>query len=104
MQRSETQALHRRRHRLHVSVRAGARDLEGLLERHEGLALQRAADDLHQGIGQMREITQRLILDGAAFAVATTEQMGAIGLILVVAGRSDDVGGASTCSHRLSIA
>ena len=51
----------------------------------------------------MRKITQRLVLDGAAFAVTATQQMGTVGLILVLAGRSDDVGGSSTGRHKPTI-
>ncbi|WP_429349561.1 hypothetical protein [Paraburkholderia sp. Clong3] len=72
-QRGEPQALHRRDHGLHMAVRARARDLEGLRQRHEGLALQRATDDLDQRLGQVREIAQRLVPDSAALAVAAPQ-------------------------------
>ena len=84
-------------------MRARARDLEALRQRYVGLALQRATNDLHQRIGQVGKIAQGLVLDRTAFAVAVTEQVGAIDPVLVLAGCSDDVGGSSTCSHTLTI-
>ncbi len=68
-QRSESQALHRRLNRLHMTVDARTGNLESLGDRYEGLALQGAADDAHQLIGQMRKIAQSLVFDGSAFAV-----------------------------------
>ena len=59
-------------HGLHMAVRARACDLKGLCQRYEGLTLQRATDDLDQRLGQVREVAQRLVLDGAALAVATS--------------------------------
>ncbi len=63
-QRGQTQALHGRGDRLHMARAARERmTSKACVSRHEGLALQRAADDLDQGIGQVREIAQRLVLD-----------------------------------------
>jgi hypothetical protein len=91
--------MHGQGHRLHMAVRPRARDLESLRQRHEGLALKRAANDLDQRLGQMREIAQSLVLDGPALAIAAPQQMRAIDLILVLARRGDDVGGTGTCWH-----
>jgi hypothetical protein len=79
-----------------MAVRTRARDLKGLRHRHEGLALQRATDDLDQRLRQVREIAQRLVPDGAALAVAAPQQVRAIDLPLVLAGRGDDVGGSGS--------
>ncbi len=62
-------------------------------------ALQRAANDLDQRIGQVRQVAQGLVLDRAAFAVAAAQQVGAIDLVLVGAGRGDDVGGSGASWH-----
>jgi hypothetical protein len=51
--RGQAQALHRCLNRLHVTLRTRMRDLEGLAKRHERLALQGAADDVFQRVGQM---------------------------------------------------
>ena len=70
---------------------ARAHDFEGLAGRNEGLALQRAPDDVDQRIGQVRQVAQGLVLDLAVFAVAATKQVGAVDLVLVGAPRGDDV-------------
>jgi hypothetical protein len=75
--------------------------LERLSKRHEGLALQRAADDVDQRIGQMRQIAQRLVLDLAVFAVAAAQQVGGVDLVLVDATRGDDVSSACTGWHEV---
>jgi hypothetical protein len=67
-----------------MAMGARARDLKGRGKRNKGLALQRAADDLDQGIGQVRQVAQGLVLDLAVLAVAAAQQAGAIDLVLVV--------------------
>jgi hypothetical protein len=47
----------------------------------------------------MREIAEGLVLDGAALAVATSQQMGAIDLAFVLARRSNDVSSTSSLWH-----
>jgi hypothetical protein len=76
-----------------MPVRARAHDLEGLGDGHEGLALEGAADDVDEGFGQVGEVAQGLVLDLAVFAVAATQEVGAVDLALVGALRGDDVGG-----------
>src|SRR3989338_273204 len=82
-----------------MAVRTRACDLEHLSQRDEGLALQRSADDFHQIIGQMRKITQCLVLDAAAFAVTAPQQVRAIDPILVLAGRGDYMSGSGASRH-----
>ncbi|MES1264666.1 MAG: hypothetical protein ABUU24_03325, partial [Variovorax sp.] len=98
-QRGHLQAGHRGAGRLHMAVGARARDLERRGHGHEGLALQRAPDDLDEFVGQVRQVAQGLVLDLAVLAVAAAQQVGAIDLVLVGARRSDDVSGAGTSCH-----
>lgn len=86
-----------------MAVRTRARDLEGLTPRHEGLPLQCAANHVDQRLGQMGEIAQGLVLDLAVLAIAAPEQMGAIDLVFVLAGRGDDVSGSCTRWHSRTI-
>ena len=72
---------------------ARAHDLEGLGGGNEGLALERAPDDVDQRIGEMRQVAQGLVFDLAVFAVAAAQQVGAIDLVLVGALSSNYVGG-----------
>jgi hypothetical protein len=76
----------------HVAVRARGDDLECLAQRHERLALRRAANDLDQRLKQVRQVAQRLVLDLAVLAVAAAQQVGAVDLALVGTRRGDDVG------------
>ncbi len=103
-QRREVQALHRQRHGVHMAVRGRADDLERLAQRHEGLALQRAANDLDQRLGQMRQVAQRLVLDLAVLAVAAPQQVRAVDLALVGARCGDDVSGSGSGRHAANIA
>jgi len=41
-----------------MAMSARTRDLEGIGQGHEGLALQRAANDVDQRLGQMRQVAQ----------------------------------------------
>ena len=96
----QQQALQRQGNGLHVAVRPRARDLQGLGRRHEGLALQRAANDLDQRVGQVREIAQGLIHDGPVLAEAAAQPVGLVDLILVSAGRGDDVSGSGASGQQ----
>ena len=73
--------------------------VEGLGGRNEGLALERAPDDVDQRIGQMRQVAKGLVLDLAVLAVAAAQQVGAIDLVLVGAMRGDDVSGSGAGWH-----
>ena len=84
----------------HMAVGTRARDVERRGHWHEGLALQRAPDDLDEFIGQVRQVAQGLVLDLAVLAIAATQQVGAVDLVLVGARRSDDVSGAGTSCHQ----
>jgi hypothetical protein len=48
----------------------------------------------------VREIAQRLVLDGAALAITSSQQMRAIDLPFVFAGRGDDVGCSGACWNK----
>ena len=54
--RSEAQTLQGQCDGLRGTVRARARDLEGLPQRHKGLALQRSANEIDQRVGQVRQV------------------------------------------------
>ena len=86
--------------RLHVPVRLGAPDREGLAYRHEGLALQAAADHGDERFRQVREIAERLVADLAPFPKAAPQQMGMIDPALIAACRCNYICGASTLWHR----
>jgi hypothetical protein len=83
---------------------ARANHLEGLGGGNEGLALERAPDDVDQRIGQVRQVAQGLVLDLAVFAVAAAQQVGAVDLVLVGAPRGDDVGGSGARWHGIDCA
>ena len=61
-----------------MPVRARADYFERFTHRYERLAGERAVNDLDERLGQMREVAQRLVLDGAAFAVAAAQQVGLV--------------------------
>ncbi|MCL2459660.1 MAG: YwqI/YxiC family protein, partial [Desulfobulbus sp.] len=89
----EVQDLHRSGRSQHVSVRARTADLEGLTQGHEGLAPQRAANEINERLGQMRQAAQGLVLDLAVFTAAAPEQMGMADLALAGTLGGDDVCG-----------
>jgi hypothetical protein len=101
--RSQPQALHGQRHRLHMAMGARAHDLQGLGGANKGLALQRAPNDVDQRIGQVRQIAQSLVLDLAVLAITAPQQMRAVDLVLVDAARGDDVCGSTSCWHGLQL-
>jgi hypothetical protein len=82
-----------------MAVRVGVDDLEGLAQRHERLALQRAANDVDQRLVQMRQVAQRLVLDLAVLAIAAPQQVRAVDLALVGARCGDDVNSSSSGRH-----
>jgi hypothetical protein len=101
--RSKAQALHGQRRRpAHDHGRENARPRRHGTGSNEGLALQRAPDDVDQRIGQMRQIAQGLVLDLAVLAVAAPQQVGAVDLVLVGATRGDDVSGAGASWHAMN--
>jgi hypothetical protein len=80
-------------------MRARRADFEGLCDWHEALALQRAANDVDESLGQMRQIAQGFVFNDAAFAVAAPQEVGAVDMILVFALCGDDVRCAAAGSH-----
>lgn len=78
---------------------ARTQDLKRLRDRHKGLALQRATDEVDEGVGQVGEVTEGLVLDLAVLAVRAPQQVGAVDLVSVLAGRSDDVCCAGSICH-----
>src|SRR5579859_3828444 len=80
-------------------MRQRAGDLEGVVDGDEGLALQAAADELDEVVGQMGEIAEGLVADAIAVAKAAAQQMGVIDLAVVAAGRCDDVNWAISLRH-----
>jgi hypothetical protein len=66
-----------------VSVRERSRDADGVGGGDEGLALERAFDEVDDAIRQMREVAERLVSDGLALADGPPEQMGDVGLPFV---------------------
>jgi hypothetical protein len=98
-QRGDIEPAHGAQHRLDVAVRARGDDLEALAERHEGFAAQRAAYQLDDGIGQVREVAQGLVLDLAVLAEGAAQQMAGVDAALVLALRGDDVNGSASAGH-----
>ena len=68
-----------------MAVAAGGTNLQTCVCADKCLPLQRAANQIDYGVWQVREISQRLVLDLAVFAVAAAQQMGAIDLAVVLA-------------------
>ena len=58
-----------------MPVRSRAQDLQPLAGRHEGLPVQRASNQLDQPFGQVREITEGLVLDPTGVAVAAAQEV-----------------------------
>jgi hypothetical protein len=87
----DPELLERAEHGGDMAVGARAGDVEDVGGGHEGLAAERAADEVDDRIGQMREVAQRLVLDLARVAVGASQQVGLVDAALVAARRSDDV-------------
>jgi hypothetical protein len=68
-----------------VAVGQGAFDLEGRGDGDEKLPGERAADDVDERGGQVREVAEGLVLNLFPDAEGAAEQVGGIGLALVVA-------------------
>ena len=81
-----------------MAMRERARDAEGQ-GGDEGLALERAFDDLDEVIGEMGEVAERLVSDGLPVADGTPEQMGDVGLTLVAPFGRSHMNGAASCCH-----
>ena len=66
-----------------MAVGPGASDADGVGGGDEGLALERAFDEVDDVIGQMGEVAEGLVSDGLSLADGTAEQMGGVGFPLV---------------------
>ncbi len=86
-QSGEAELVHRLGHGLDMTMEARLGDRKGVACRHEGLALQAAADEVDDRVGQMGEVAERLVADGVAVAIAAAQQMGVVDLAIIVAGR-----------------
>jgi hypothetical protein len=87
-----------------MTMRKRAEYLQGLGGRYICLALERASDHINDIWGEMRDIAEGLMLDLAALAVGTSEEVGVVGLTLV-----DTLGGgyvhrATSIRHDASLA
>jgi hypothetical protein len=58
---------------------------------------------IDHGIGQVGQVAQRLVLDGAVLAVAAPQQMGAVDLAVVLTLGSNYVGGSGAGGHSYEI-
>jgi hypothetical protein len=87
-QSGDAELVHRPGHRLDMAMAARPGDLEGVGRRDEGLALEAAADEIDDVVRQVREVAEGLVADGRAVAIAAAEEMGAVGLPVIVTGRS----------------
>ena len=68
---------------LDVAVGERSRDADGVGGGDEGLALERASDQVDEVIGQMGEVAEGLVSDGLPLADGPPEQMGEVGLSLI---------------------
>ena len=66
-----------------MTVRERSNDANGVGGGDEGLALERAFDEVDEVIGQMGEVAEGLVSDGLSLANGASEQMGDIGLTFV---------------------
>src|SRR3954471_772615 len=66
-----------------MAVRQRASDADDLGGGDEGLALERAFDEIDEVIGQMREVSEGFMSDGLSLADGPPEQMGDVGLSFV---------------------
>ena len=58
-----------------------------------------SSNDVDERFGQVRQVAQRLVLDGAAFAITASQEVGAIDLVLIATGCGDDVSGTGAGGH-----
>jgi hypothetical protein len=63
-----------------MAVRQRSGDAEGVGGGDEGLALERAFDEVDDVIGQVGEVAEGLVSDGLSLADGPSEQMGEVGL------------------------
>jgi hypothetical protein len=82
-----------------MPVRTCACYTESLSCRDEGLALERAFDDLDELLGKMGEVAKGLMGDGLSLANGPSEQMGDVGLSLVDPPGRGHVYAAASCWH-----
>src|SRR6185437_8071830 len=77
----------------------GAHYLQSLPERHEGHPAQRSTDHLDQGLREVGEIADGLVLDLLPLAVASPQQMGRVHTAFVAAPCGDDMNSATSLRH-----
>jgi hypothetical protein len=77
----------------------GEEELEGAVYRRQDLALKGLADEIDDRLGEVGEVAHRLVLDLAVFAIAVTQQVGAVDLSLVVSRSRDDVNPLVSARH-----
>ena len=77
-----------------VAVGQAADTPEHLLGVDERLALERATNQLDDGVGQMGDVAEGLVLDLAVLAEGASQEMGSVGLVSVAALRGGHVHGA----------
>jgi hypothetical protein len=85
--------------RFHMTVRTCARRTEGLSRGDEGLALERALDDVDEMLGKMGKVAEGLMGDGVTLADGSSEQMSDVGLTLVDPPGRGHMYGAASCWH-----
>jgi hypothetical protein len=98
-QRGEVEAAHGAEHRLDVAMRTRGDDLEALGGGHQGFAAQGTAHQVDDGVGQMGEVAERLVLDLGAVAEGSAQQVGGVDAAFVMARRGDDVDRSASAGH-----
>ena len=82
-----------------MAMRPGAEDAKGVGGGDEGLALERALDQVDEVIGEMGEVAEGLMGDGLSLADGPSEQMGDVGLSVVDPLRRGHMNAAPSCCH-----
>ena len=97
----QTQLAKGTQHGIDVALGQRALDEEGFRRGNEGLAGERAANDVNERFRQMGEIAEGFVLDLLADAERAAEQVGSISLAFVAPFRCGYVNGARSRRHEL---
>jgi hypothetical protein len=82
-----------------VAVGLAGGGAEGLVGGDEGLALEGAADEVDQARGQVGEVAEGAVLDGAARAVGLAQEVADVGLALMLPFDLGHMDGGGFLSH-----
>jgi len=84
-------------------MRGRGRDLEDAGHWRQDLALEGLTNELHDRLGEMGEVADRLVLDPAILAIAVTQQVRAVDPALVASDGRDDVNPLASARHEFLI-